>query len=210
MLDAAGALARVSNKLPFFVSCIVLEAFSLPAQGFGHRARNLGARPGSLDQEKRTLTGQRGRINDSTSAQAGKSSVNPRPCCEAGRYLVQKKAFYKGGNRLNVPAGVRPRPATTLGGSQFCGKESSSPDPKSGEQWMPFGKVNLLPGGKRIQGARKPSAMLSADICLCVCLQLSVFVCVPALSLVLLLLKSLKTSEVLCLYRFSERLYSCI
>ena len=66
------------------------------------------------------------------------------------------KAFYKGGNGLNIPAGVRPRPADALGGSRFCGKESSSPDPKSHEQWMPFGKVNLLPGGKRIQGKPKP------------------------------------------------------
>ena len=91
------------------------------------------------------------------------------------KYLAQKKAFYKGGNGLNVPAGVRPRPEDALGGSRFCGKESSSPDPKSGEQWTPFGKVNL-PGGKRIQGAQKLSAILSADVCLCVCLQLSVFV----------------------------------
>ena len=86
---------------------------------------------------------------------------------------MQKKAFYKGG-----PAGVRPRPADALGGSQFCGKESSSPDPESGEQWMPFGKVNLLPGDKRIQGARKPSAMLSADVCLSVCLPSALRVCV--------------------------------
>ena len=35
---AAGTLARVSNKLPFFESCIVLEAFSLPARGFRHQA----------------------------------------------------------------------------------------------------------------------------------------------------------------------------
>ena len=108
----------------------------------------MGARLESLDWEKRTLTGQRGRINNNTGAQAGKSSVNPRPCWEAGKYLMQKKAFYKG-----VPDGERPRPADTLGGSRFCRKESSSPDPKSGEQWTPFSKVNLLPGGERIQGA---------------------------------------------------------
>ena len=73
-----------------------------------------------------------------------------------------------------------------LGGSRFCGKESFSPDPKSGEQWTPFGKVNLLPGGKKIQGARKPSAVLSADVCLSVCLStpLRVCVCMPASSLV--------------------------
>ena len=160
------------------VSCIVLEAFSLPARGFGHQAKHLGDRPGSLDWEKRTFPGQRGRINNNTGAQAGKSSVNPRPCWEAGRYLAQKKAFYKGGNGLNVPAGVRPRPADTLGGSRFCRKESSSPDPESGEQWTPFGKVNLLPGGKRIQGARKPSTVLSADVCLSVCLSSALRVCV--------------------------------
>ena len=99
--------------------------------------------------------------------------MNSRPCWEVGRYLAQKKAFYKGG-----PAGVRPRPADALEGSQLSGKESSSPDPKSGEQWMPFGKVNLLPGGKRIQGAQKPSAVLSADVCLSMCLSwaLRVFV----------------------------------
>ena len=33
------ALARVSNKLPLFSSCIVLEAFSLPSRGFGHWAQ---------------------------------------------------------------------------------------------------------------------------------------------------------------------------
>ena len=77
----------------------------------------MGARPGFLEQEKRTLTGQRGRINNNTGAQAGKFSVNTRPCWEAGRYLVQKKAFYKGG-----PAGVRPRPADTLEGSRLRGK----------------------------------------------------------------------------------------
>ena len=41
------ALARVSNKLPLFASCIVLEAFSLPAQGFGERAQH-GLQPSRL------------------------------------------------------------------------------------------------------------------------------------------------------------------
>ena len=36
------ALAGVSNKLPLFASCTVLEAFSLPARGFGHRAQQRG------------------------------------------------------------------------------------------------------------------------------------------------------------------------
>ena len=35
------ALARVSNKLPLFASCIVLEAFSLPARGFRHQAQQI-------------------------------------------------------------------------------------------------------------------------------------------------------------------------
>ena len=81
---------------------------------------------------------------------------------------------------MDVPAGAGPRPASTLEGSQLCGKESSSPDPESGEQWTPFGKVNLVPGGKRTQGAQKPSAVLSGDICLSVCLSTPLRVCVCA------------------------------
>ena len=76
---------------------------------------------------------------------------------------------------MDVPAGARPRPASALEGSWLCRKGSSSPGPESGEQWTPFGKINLLPGGKRIQGAQKLTAMLLADVCLCVCLPLSVF-----------------------------------
>ena len=109
-----------------------------------------------------------------------KSSVNPRPCCEAGRYLAQEKAFYKGGNGLDIPASIRPRPVSALEGSRLCGKESSSPDPESGEQWMPFGKVNLVPGGKKIQGAQTPSAVLLADVCLSVCVSMPLRVCVCA------------------------------
>ena len=81
---------------------------------------------------------------------------------------------------MDVPAGAGPKPASALEGSWLCGKESSSPDPESGEQWMPFGKLNLLPGGKRIQGARKPSAVLSADVCLSVCLSSALRVCMCA------------------------------
>ena len=58
-----------------------------------------------------------------------------------------------------------------LEGCRLCGKESSSPEPESGEQWTPFGKVNLVPGGKRTQGARKPSAVWPADVCLSMCLS---------------------------------------
>ena len=88
---------------------------------------------------------------------------------------AEENLLYRGG-----PAGIRPRPADALGGSRFWGKESSSTDPKSGEQWTPFGKINLVPGGKRTQGARKPSAMLLADICLSVCLSTPLCVCVCA------------------------------
>ena len=61
-----------------------------------------------------------------------------------------------------------------LGGSRFWGKESSSTDPKSGEQWTPFGKVNLLLGGKKIQGAQKPSSCVVGR-----CLFVRVFVYAP-------------------------------
>ena len=125
------ALARVSNKLPLCASCIFLEAFSLSAQGFGRRALHLGARPGSLDRGRRTLPGQRGRIDNSTGAQENSGGPKTQrcvvscpcvclwlsvfvcvpalsqagqevqgksgPCCEAGRCLVQEKAFNKGG-----------------------------------------------------------------------------------------------------------------
>ena len=69
---------------------------------------------------------------------------------------------------------------SALEGSGLCGKESSSPDPESGEQWTPFGKVNLVPGGKKIQGARKPSTVLLADVCLSVCLSSALPVCMCA------------------------------
>ena len=68
---------------------------------------------------------------------------------------MQEKAFYKRGNGLDVPAGAGPRPASTLEGCRLCGKGSSSPDPESGEQWTPFGKVNLVPGGQENSGALK-------------------------------------------------------
>ena len=67
-----------------------------------------------------------------------------------------------------------------LEGSRLCRKESPSPDPESGEQWTPFGKVNLVPGGKEDSGAPKPSAVLSANICLSVCLSTLLRVCVCA------------------------------
>ena len=74
------ALAQISNKLPLFASCIVLEAFSLPARGFGHRAQHLGACLGSLDRGRRTLPGQRGRIDNSTSAQENSGGWKTQHC----------------------------------------------------------------------------------------------------------------------------------
>ena len=80
------------------------------SQGLGLQAEHLGARPGSLDWG-RMLFGTKGkRTGNSTGAQAGlekssvnpgpavrqegvwrrKSSVNPEPCCEAGRCLAQE------------------------------------------------------------------------------------------------------------------------
>ena len=82
------------------------------------------------------------------------------------------------GEQIGRSSGARPRPASAPEGCWLCGKGSSSPDPESGEQWTPFGKINLLPGGKRIQGTRKPSAVLSADVCLYVCLPSALRVCV--------------------------------
>ena len=74
------ALARVSNKLPLFASCIVFEAFSLPTRGFGHRAQHLGARLGSLDRRRRTLPGQRGRIDNSTVTQENSGGRKTHRC----------------------------------------------------------------------------------------------------------------------------------
>ena len=74
------ALPRVSNKLPLFASCIVLEAFSLLARGFRRRAQHLGAGPGSFDRRKRTLPGQRGRIDNSTGAQENSGGPKTQRC----------------------------------------------------------------------------------------------------------------------------------
>ena len=60
-----------------------------------------------------------------------------------------------------------------LEGSRLCGKETSSPKPKSGEQWMPFGKVTLVPEDRRPRGSRPP-VVLSTDVC-CLCVFLRTF-----------------------------------
>ena len=51
--------------------------------------------------------------------------------------------------------------------SWLCGKETSSPKPESGEWWMPFGKVTLVPEDRETQGVPPPSSVLSANVCLC-------------------------------------------
>ena len=91
----------------------------------------------------------------------------------------KKKAFYRGGTDwMFQPAQDRGQRARWKAVGSAGG--SSSPDPESGEQWTPFGKVNLVPGGKKTQGDQKPSAVLSADICLSMCLSLALCVCVCA------------------------------
>ena len=75
------ALARVNNKLPLFASCTVLEALSLLARGFRHRAQHVGALPGSLEWGRgRTLPGQRGRIDNSTGAQENSGGLKTQRC----------------------------------------------------------------------------------------------------------------------------------
>ena len=62
--------------------------------------------------------------------------------------MAQNNTSYKGGaSRHKAEASGH------AGRQPILGEESSSPDPKSGEQWTPFSKVNPLLGGKKIQGA---------------------------------------------------------
>ena len=51
-----------------------------------------------------------------------------------------------------------------LEGSWLCGKETSSPKPKSGEQWTPFGKVTLVPADRETQGVLPPISLLFANV----------------------------------------------
>ena len=84
------------------------------------------------------------------------------------------------GERTGRSSRCKTEASERAGRQRLCGQESSSPDSESGEQWTPFSKVNLVPGGKRTQGARKPSAELSGDICLSACLSTPLRVCVCA------------------------------
>ena len=110
----------------------------------------MGARPGSLDQGKRTLPGQRGRIDIAlVFRQDRKVQCKSEALLRSRKVSGAGESFLYRGNGLDVPASARPRPVSALEGSRLCRKESSSPDSESGEQWMPFSKVNLVPGGKR-------------------------------------------------------------
>ena len=64
--------------------------------------------------------------------------------------------------------------------SWLCGKETSSPKPESGERWMPFGKVTLVPEDRETQGVPPPSSVLSADVCLSKCFSMPFHVCITA------------------------------
>ena len=67
-----------------------------------------------------------------------------------------------------------------LEGSQLCGKETSSPKPKSGERWTLVGKWTLVPEDRETQGAPPPSSVLSADVCLSMCFSMPITVCITA------------------------------
>ena len=126
-----------------------------------------------------------GQIEVRCAGRTGKPRANPRPCWEQGGGWHRRKLSLAG-ERTGRSSRRRTEASERAGRQRLCGQERSSPDSESGEQWTPFGKANRVPGGKRTRGARKPGAVLSADICLSVCLSttLCVCVCVPALSLV--------------------------
>ena len=67
-----------------------------------------------------------------------------------------------------------------LEGSRLCGKDTSSPKPKSGEWWTAFGKVTLVPEDRETQGVPPPSSVLSADVCLSMCFSRPFRVCITA------------------------------
>ena len=102
------------------MNCIVLEAFSLPTQGFKHQAEHLGARPGSLDRGKKTLPEQRRRIAKSTGAQAEQESQCKSEALLGSREVSgQEKTSYKGGTSRHKAeasgrAGRQPSPRENL------------------------------------------------------------------------------------------------
>ena len=96
----------------------------------------MGAHPGSLARGKRTLPGQRGRIDIApVLRQDRKVQCKSKALLRSRKVSGTGESFLQRGNGLDVPAGAGPRPASVLEGNWLCGKESSSPDPKYGEQW---------------------------------------------------------------------------
>ena len=88
---------------------------------------------------------------------------------------MQEKTFYKGGTDWTCQP-VQDR------GQQACWKAAGSAGrrvPLLSPSLVSSGR-HLVPGGKKTQGARKPSAVLSADVCLSVCLSSALRVCVCA------------------------------
>ena len=88
---------------------------------------------------------------------------------------IGESFLWRVGNGLDIPAGSRPRPASVLEGSWLCGKESSSPEPKSGEQWTPSGTGRQEnSGGPKAQRCvvgrcLSVCVFVFGSPCLCVC-----------------------------------------
>ena len=161
-----------------------MEVFSFPAGGFGQRAQHLGARPGSLDQGKITLPGQRGRRDIAPELRQGrKVQCKSEALCEAGRYLAQEKAFYKGGTDWTFqPAQDRGQWARwKAAGSAGRGVPLLSPTlVSSGRRSV---RLTLYREARGLRGPENPALCCRPTfVCPCVCLRPSVFVCVPALS----------------------------
>ena len=124
---------------------------------------------------------------------------------------MQEKAFYKGGMDW------------TFQPAQDRGQRARWKAAGSAGRGVPLLILSLVNSGchsvrytcygrqEKSGGPKTQRSVIGRRLSVCVFAFGSPCLCMPALSLVLLLLKSLKTSEVLCLYRrFSERLYSCI
>ena len=137
------------------MNCIVLEAFSLSTQGFEHRAEYLGARPGSLDRGKRTLPGQRGRIDKNNGAQAEQESQCKAESLLGSRKVSgQEKTSYKGGTsqrkaEASGRAGRQPSPRENLlyrGASQ--GQRTRWEAADSGRKKVPLPTPSLVNSGR--------------------------------------------------------------
>ena len=91
---------------------------------------------------------------------------------------MQEKAFYKGGTDWTFQPAQDQGQRARWKAASSAGRRA--PDPESGEQWMPFSKVNLVLEGKRTQGAQKTQCcvvgrhlsvlvFVFGSPCLCVC-----------------------------------------